>query len=136
MTKFIGSIACLSLILAAFGCDAGRKTYHVEGTVLFEDGKPAKSLVGGLVSFESVADQSNASGEIRANGSYRLMSTTGVDGVPAGKYRVLVMPPEPRDPDHPPPSELPDRYRSYERSGIEVMVEEKPNSIPIKLRRN
>jgi hypothetical protein len=47
-----------------------------------------------------------------------------------------VLPPEPSDPDNPPVSVISDRYRSYERSGIEVTVEEKANHIPILLRRN
>src|SRR5262245_53145575 len=129
MSRFLAFISCLPLVFLALGCDTAKKTYPVEGTVVFDDDKPAKALVGGLVSFESVADKSNASGEIQGNGSYRLTSPTGTDGVPAGKYRVLVMPPEPKDPDHPPPTVLPDRYRSYERSGIEVTVAEKLNTI-------
>jgi hypothetical protein len=104
--------------------------------VAFEDGAPIKGLVGGLVSFESSADHANAAGEIQANGHYHLTSPTGAGGVPAGRYRVLVLPPEPRDPDNPPVSVISDRYRSYERSGIEVTVEEKANHIPILLRRN
>ena len=129
------SVAAL-VILSAFGtgCNPGKKIYPVEGCVVFEDGASIKNLVGGVVSFESIADQTNAAGDIEENGRYRLKSPTGAD-IPAGKYRVLVMPPEPRDPDRPPASALPDRYRSYADSGIEVTVEEKSNNIPIKLRR-
>lgn len=116
------------------GCSPGKKCYPVEGAVTFEDGGSIKDLVGGVVSFESVADRSNASGDIDEQGHYRLKSPTGAD-VPAGKYRVLVMPPEPKDPDHPPPPVLPDRYRSYAESGIVVIVEEKSNHLPIVLRR-
>jgi hypothetical protein len=114
-------------------CGPSKKGYPVEGAVTFEDGASIKDLVGGVVSFESVTDQSNASGDIDEQGRYRLKTPAGAD-VPAGRYRVLVMPPEPRDPDHPPPPVLPERYRSYADSGIEVTVEEKANHLPIKLR--
>jgi hypothetical protein len=107
----------------------------VKGAVVFEDGTSVKELAGGHVSFEALADQSNASGEIDGDGNFHLLSPLGADGVPAGKYRVLVMPPEPRDPDHPATPILLDRYRSYERSGLEVIVEEKANIITIKLQR-
>lgn len=117
------------------GCNPGKAVYPVEGSIVFEDGGSIQPLAGGIVSFESIADKSNAAGDIDERGHYRLKSPAGLDGVPAGKYRVLVMPPEPRDPDHPPPLVLPERYRSYADSGIEVIVEEKSNHIPIKLRR-
>jgi hypothetical protein len=124
----------LSIAIAIPGCGPNKKCFPVNGAVTFEDGSSIKELAGGVVSFESVADQSNATGDIDEQGHYRLKTPAGTD-VPAGRYRVLVMPPEPRDPDHPPPPVLPERYRSYADSGIEVTVEEKVNRITINLRR-
>jgi hypothetical protein len=125
-------IIALAIVITNPGCSPSKKCYPVDGAVAFEDGASIKDLVGGVVSFESVADQLNASGDIDEHGRYRLKTPNGTD-VPAGRYRVLVMPPEPRDPDHPPPPVLPERYRSYADSGIEVIVEEKANHIPINL---
>lgn len=125
--------ACLALSPA--GCTPGPKAFAVEGTLVFEDGKPAKELAGGTVSFESVADQSNAAGEIHRDGTFRLTSPLGSDGVPAGEYRVLVLPPEPRDADNPPPPIIPIRYYNYQDSGLRVTVEAKDNVVVIPLRR-
>ena len=57
--------AALLVVLSSAGCGGGRKLYPVEGMVVDEDGKPAVELAGGTVSFESVEDRSNASGQIR-----------------------------------------------------------------------
>src|SRR5437764_4552741 len=99
------------LLLTRAGC-GGKRLYPVEGVVQYEDGSPAKDLAGGTVSLESVADRSNAAGEIRADGTFRAQNPLGQDGVPAGAYRVLVLPSEGASRRNPPP--IDPRYGRYE----------------------
>src|SRR5438309_1556509 len=86
--------AALLLVFSPTGCSGGKKLYPVEGMIVYEDGKPAVELAGGTVSFESVEDRSNASGQIRPDGTFGVRTPLGQDGAPAGTYRVLVQPPE------------------------------------------
>ncbi len=136
ISRRLSLMVVLAGALLFTGCTPTTPVFPVEGVVTFENGRPALELAGGTVSFESTADQSNAVGEIQADGAYRLMSPTGADGVRAGAYRVLVLPPEPKDADNPPPRLLHLDCQSYARSGIRVTVEEKVNQIPIKVKRN
>ena len=57
------ALAAGGLLLLA-GC-GGKGLYPVEGVVQYEDGSPARELAGGTVSLESVADRSNAAGNIQ-----------------------------------------------------------------------
>jgi hypothetical protein len=101
--------------------------------VTYEDGTPAIELARGTVSLESVADKSNAAGEIRPDGTFRIRSPLGIDGVPAGKYRVLVMPPEGSDRTRPP---IDRQYNRYDTSGLEITVEEKDtNQVTVRVKR-
>src|SRR5262245_62694231 len=91
-----GIVALAALILLlGFGC-GGRKTYPVEGRVVWSDGTPAKELAGGMVSFDLITDEPkdkvNPHGDIQEDGSFRLQTFKPDDGAPAGKYRVAVTP--------------------------------------------
>ena len=118
--------------LAVASCSTAKRVYPVEGAVVYQDGNPAIELARGSVSLESVADMSNAAGEIRSDGTFRIRSPLGQDGVPAGKYRVVVVPPEGADRDRPP---IDRRYGRYETSGIEITVEEKENKVTVRVAR-
>ena len=120
-----------ALVLGMSGC-GGKRLYPVEGVVQFEDGSPAKGLAGGRVSLESVADKSNAAGEIRADGTFRINDPLGKDGAAAGAYRVVVLPPEGTDRRNPP---IDPAHGRYETSGIEITVKEEPNKLTIVVRR-
>jgi uncharacterized protein YcfL len=120
------------LALAPAGCGSGKRLYPVEGTVVFEDGKPATELAGGTVSLESVEDHSNAAGEIQKDATFRIRTPLGKDGAPAGVYRVLVLPPEGADRNRPP---IDRRFGRYDTSGIEVTVKEEPNRVSIPVQR-
>src|SRR5262245_17257081 len=116
-----------ALVLALAGCGS-KRLYPVEGVVEFEGGAPAGELAGGTVSLESVADRSNAAGEIRKDGTFQVQNPLGKEGVPAGAYRVLVLPPEGADRKRPP---IDPRFRRYETSGIEITVKEEPNRVTV-----
>lgn len=125
------ALACAALLAAATGC-GGKRLYPVEGVVVFDDGSPDPKLAGGTVSLESVADRSNASGRVERDGTFRVRGPLGEDGVPAGAYRVLVLPPEGADRQHPP---LDPRFARYETSGVEVAVTEGPNKVTVTVAR-
>ena len=129
-------------ILATVGC-GGVKTYPVEGKVIWPDGTPAKELATGMVQFDLITDkpkeQVSPHGEIQGDGSYRLSTFKLGDGVPAGKYRVAVVPhswtegelgEKPR-----PPAVLDARFQLFESAKIEVEVKPQRNDIPIKVER-
>jgi hypothetical protein len=122
----------LAAALALAGCAGAKRLYPVEGVVVFDDGKPAATLAKGTVSLESVADKSNAAGEIRADGTFRIRNPLGKEGVPAGTYRVVVLPPEGADRTRPPVDR---RYGRYETSGIEITVKEEPNKVTVTVQR-
>jgi hypothetical protein len=106
--------------------------YPVEGVVQYDDGSPAAALAKGTVSLESVADSSNASGEIRPDGTFRVTDPEGRGGVAPGAYRVVVLPPEGADRRNPPVDPV---YGRYETSGIEITVKSEPTRVTVTVRR-
>src|SRR5262245_33475146 len=77
----------LLLVPALSGGSGG--LYPVRGTVTLEDGSP---LTKGLVVFERQGggDPVTARGEIRPDGSFELSTSKRGDGVPPGRYKVLI----------------------------------------------
>ncbi len=73
-----------ALLLVCFaGCGSGVK---FGGTVKFDDGAP---LISGTVSFVG-GDRNQYDGDVKADGSYTLAGATSKDGIPPGKYTVIV----------------------------------------------
>jgi hypothetical protein len=129
-TLFAGAL--LLLLLATTGC--GNRHYRVHGTVTLEDGTPVTS---GTVVFESKDSDKpfSARGELDSEGRFELGTDRPGDGVPAGKYHVLVALPTP-NPDHPPPKAVFDpRFKSFETSGLEFEVKSGDNEYLIKVTR-
>jgi hypothetical protein len=121
----------LAIALSAAGC--GRRLAHVHGTVTLADGTP---LSRGLVTFEGVVDGEPvmARGSVKPDGTYELSTYKPGDGIPPGKYRVLINPMD--------ISEVPDerknlpfdiKYLKYDTSGLEFEVKAGSNEFPIKL---
>jgi hypothetical protein len=123
--------------LVAAGCGGGPDgPSPVHGTV-YLDGQPAKELAGGTVMFNSEELHKSASGEIQADGTYRLGSLTKDDGAIPGKYQVTVSPPEVSGAGERggrSPGAKPVSFRGPENP--EVTVERKTNDIPIHLQRD
>src|SRR5262245_36789853 len=80
--------AALLLLLVA-GCSS--RLAEVHGTVTLADGSP---LTRGQIVFEGEIDGApvSARGEVKPDGSYRMSTYRPGDGVPPGKYRVLINP--------------------------------------------
>jgi hypothetical protein len=116
--RFRWLVASLALVLAA-GC--GRSgLYPVNGKVIFPDGAP---LTAGTVEFGPVEDALLAPrAEIQVDGTFRASTYKAGDGAPAGRYRLLITPPEQLDPGQPRPLPFDRRFSSFETSGLEYAV--------------
>jgi hypothetical protein len=128
-------VTCGLALVTAWGC--GSSSYPVHGRVVWSDGSPAKELEGGFVGFESLVNDVNARGDIAADGTFSLSSLKKDDGLPPGKYQVVVAPPEPFYDEQAPAQPaigrrmLPMKYQSYQTSGLESTVEAKENDITL-----
>jgi hypothetical protein len=122
--------------LVAAGCGGGPDTpYPVQGTVYLDE-EPARELAGGTVTFNSTELHKSASGEIQADGTYRLGTLKPGDGAIPGKYQVTVSPPEKAgggERGGRRPAAKPVSFRGPKDP--EVTVERKTNDIPIRLER-
>jgi hypothetical protein len=125
------AIAVSLLLLSTAGC--GKRQYPVRGKVTFEDGSP---LTKGMVVFESMegGEAITARGDVQTDGSFQLSTHKPGDGVPAGKYRVLVAPR--LNIDSPTPERdrpFDTRYSDFKTSGLEFEVQPGPNEYPIRV---
>src|SRR5437773_564693 len=79
----------LLLVFGVSGCGGGLSP--VRGTVTLEDGKP---LTKGLIVAERAEGGApiTARGQVHTDGSFELSTHKLGDGVPLGKYRVLISP--------------------------------------------
>jgi hypothetical protein len=128
------SAIVLALLLAIAGC--GAKLYPVQGQVVWTDGTPAKELAGGFVSFNDDAADISARGEISSAGSFSLSSLKKDDGLPTGRYQIRLAPPESSTTDGAAEAIqaarlLPEKYLSYETSGLAASVEATKNHIKL-----
>jgi hypothetical protein len=96
-------------------------TVPVSGSVVFADKKPA---VNAWVVFHPVdpAVTVRPRGKVVADGSFQLTTYDGLDGAPAGKYRVTVELWLAGRTDDGPSNRLPARYASPDTSGLEATV--------------
>lgn len=127
-------LAAVPLVLFALaGCGGG--LYPVRGTVTLDDGTP---VTRGLVVFERTdgGKPVTARGEIGPDGRYELSTNKPGDGVPPGKYRVLLNPLELSDvPDEQKKLPFDIKYLKFETSGLECEVKAGPNEYPIRVDR-
>jgi hypothetical protein len=126
-----GPWRCVALLLTVVGCgpvDVPRAlTVPVTGKVLYR-GKP---LTGGNIHFLPESGQP-ATGEIRADGTYRLSTFKKGDGAVPGHHRVAVVSGNagptvmPGSPGYKKPRALvPGKYGAPETSGLEADVGKK-----------
>ena len=128
------SVVAASMV-ALCGC-GGTGKVPVRGTVVFEDGSPAKEMAGGTVIFELIGGTVSARGEIQPDGTFQLTTEKKNDGVLPGRHRVAVTEPPPEDFDHIPPPIIDPKYHRLSKSGIEVEVGNEPAEVTIRVHRN
>ena len=112
----VGVLAALALT----GC--GDRQYPVQGTVALEDGTP---VTRGLVVCERVdgGPPVTVQGEIRPDGTFKLGTAQPGDGVPAGRYQVLINPMDLSDvPDERKDVPFDPKYLNFKTSGLELNV--------------
>ena len=132
MRLFRLGIAGLTVLTLA-GCGGGK--CPVRGTVMLDDGGP---LTKGIVVFERSEGGSaiTARGEIQPDGHYELSTDKLGDGVPPGKYRVLINSMDLSDvPDEKKNLPFAIKYLKFETSGLEYEVKSGQNEYAIKLDR-
>ncbi|HEY2411265.1 MAG TPA: carboxypeptidase-like regulatory domain-containing protein [Pirellulaceae bacterium] len=118
-------VACLA------GC--GSKMAQVHGKVTLPDGKPA---AGSQVVFQSGAEKQKftARGDVGPDGTFRMSTEKPGDGVPPGKYNVIVNPPPMVNAEGPYIVPFNNKFTNFSTSGLEFEV--KPgaaNDFPIQV---
>ena len=109
------------------GC--GGSTYPVHGKVVFKDNQAAATeLVDYVVTLESVDGKVGASGVVKPDGTFDISTHKPGDGAVPGKHRVALNPPATHEliegPEAKPPAPLiPDKYGTFDTSGLEVTVD-------------
>jgi hypothetical protein len=132
--RLLGLFSAAVALLAAFGCGNGK--YPVRGTVTLDDGTP---LSKGMVVVERSAGGAavTARGEIGPDGHFELSTDKIGDGVPAGRYRVLINSMDLSDvPDEKKNLPFDIKYLKFTTSGLEYEVTDGANELAIKLNRS
>ena len=91
-----------------------------------------------LVVFEGKASDGTAistRGEVAKDGSFELSTDGPNDGVPIGKYRVLVAPPPMVDAEASTKSPFNSRFSDFDKSKLEFEVKAGSNNFDIKLKK-
>lgn len=96
---FRGSLLLMSLLLPAIsgGCGPAEKApttvqARVSGSVVI-DGKPVK--LDTAVTFYNTDEGATAAGKVDALGKFQLTGSMKSIGIPVGRYKVMIRPPEP-----------------------------------------
>jgi hypothetical protein len=145
----VAALVCLfAFVSATVGCGKGGPAGphgKVRGKVTYQN-KPITA--GSVVSFISESGGTGASGSVKEDGSYELLSLNG-NLIPAGKYKVLINPPPPppmtpeeamkasMNKDKPKPAEdptIPKQYRTSLSTPERQEVKEGDNEINIELK--
>src|SRR5262245_45292449 len=110
--------ALLLVLVVGSGC-GGPKLHPVEGRVAFPDGT---SLTVGTVVF--IPKDKNVllspRGQVRTDGTFRMMTFKEGDGAPEGEYQVLIAPEAVIEGPPTPPFDR--RFTSADKSGLEYTV--------------
>jgi hypothetical protein len=125
------SIAAAAMAaLTVTGC--GDRQYPVHGTVALDDGTP---VTKGMIVCERFdgGPPVTAQGVIKPDGTYQLGTTSPSDGLPPGRYRVLINPMDLSDlPDDKKDIPFDARYLNFKTSGLELEVKA-DTDFPIRL---
>lgn len=155
--RVAGGVLALCLLIVLNGCAEQAKQPNpgeqatVSGTVK-NDGKPIS--VDSNVVFYCDAASATAAGKIDALGNFSLTAADKAVGIPAGRYKVMVRPPEEApvqatDSDaykqmmlkggaatekpQPKDSDIPGKFQTFESSGLVLEVKAGPNTFDIDL---
>lgn len=144
MSRLAG-VCLIGLALSLAGCGSHSppkgppvaKAYPVSGAVTFADGT---RLVGGIVVFSPVEMEARGkmryegAGLVDAQGHYKLGLNGDGAGVPAGEYRVLVMPRDYQELPRSNSGRIPNPYRSKGSTPLTLTVTDRDNTFDIVLK--
>ncbi len=119
------------LLLAVLGC--GDRLYPVRGTITLSDGAP---LAKGLVIFERIEGGKplTARGNVQSDGRFELSTTNPGDGVPLGRYKMVINPLDASDaPDEAKVLPFDLKYVNFTTTDRIIEVKAESNDVPIKL---
>ena len=134
------SMTLLCLPLAGCG-GKGVRLYPARGVVVWTDGQPARELARGTVNLRRVEGEGSntnacAHGEIQTDGTFVLRTSGLGEGVPAGKYRAIVMPLRTISPGAPKAATpMAPRFEREDQSGLDVTIEPEANQITLTVAR-
>ena len=119
----------LIVVACVLGCGRDELRAVVSGKVTFR-GEP---VTEGVVVFSNATKGIHLTAKLDDQGCYEVMSAEGA-GLPPGEYRVSVNPPifdppvgaDPASTKMPTFSNIPQKYRSAESSGLEFTMAEEP----------
>jgi len=134
MSRFaLPSRIALAATLLICGCS--KKTYPVEGQVVFEDGSPAKELADYGIAFNAKDLAANANGTIKPDGSFTVGTFADGDGAPLGKHRLAITPPPPKIDEPRTPPVISSKYANFDTSGLTIEVAAQVNKVTLKVDR-
>jgi hypothetical protein len=116
---FAQRLAISLLLLFVVGC--GSKMVPVHGKVTLPDGKPA---AGSQVVFQGGNEKQKftARGDVGPDGTFHMSTEKPGDGVPPGKYSVLVNPPPMVNAEGPYVVPFNNKFTNFTTSGLEFEV--------------
>jgi hypothetical protein len=123
----LGALGFPSLLA---GC--GSRTQPVDGSIVLKGGGPAALLQGYYVNFEAVDRPVSATGEVEADGSFKVGTFVDGDGAVLGKHRVSI---GPRIPGYgeAPKSRILVKYAQPTTSGLEVTITRGTNKVVLEV---
>jgi len=131
LSTAVRALVAAAGLLVLTGC--GDRLYSVKGTVALEDGTP---VTRGMVVCERVegGPAVSAQGAIQPDGTFRLGTVKPGDGLPAGKYKVLINPMDLSDlPDDKKDIPFDAKYLNFKTSDLELEVKNGDVAYPIRL---
>ena len=102
-----------------------KRTFPARGKVLF-DGQPLRRAVVTLYPLQADSKSVRSYGRTDAEGNVEFSTYQPGDGVPAGRYAVVILP----DADEG-GIRVPGRYANPKTSGLIVEVKEQENTLPV-----
>jgi len=130
-------LVLVALGAATSGCGRSEVLGRITGKVTFQ-GEP---VTEGVILFRNEPQAIYMTATLKPDGTYVVRRASG-EGLPPGDYDVMIRPPlqdAPMGPALEPPKikpypNIPQKYRSYESSGLSVSVHEGENTLDVDMK--
>jgi hypothetical protein len=139
VARWLTRVALLVAVVMVGGC-GGHGPYPVEGTVVWEDGSPARELANAQVVFDLPEKQISSRGSVQADGTFRLTTHKPNEGALPGDYKVMVLEvgrkTMPGDATQLMPGAMDSMYSDPSTTTLTATVKPGTNAITLKVKRN